>query len=388
MLKRIKKIVIGLFVTCCLCIGGCVGYNTYKGTPKTDIKFIFVHGLSGWGSYDFINNVFPYWGLSQGSIISYLNHQGYYSYAASVNPTGSAWDRACELYAQLTGTIVDYGQEHSTRCHHERYGKDYSKNPLIDDYSNSKLVLLGHSFGGATIRIFSELLINGSEAEREATTENLSPFFQGGDKERLLALVTLAAPTNGTTAYDMYKDPTFDISSISIPEKYEKAGGMVSKGTKAKKDSRIESDYAAYDMHIDNAQQLNEWIHTFEDIYYFSIPCASNKKGSNEPDDTITETLFMRSAILMSKYTGKTEGGIEIDASWQMNDGLVNTISARAPFNATSVDYKEDMNVKPGIWYVLPTFKGDHMSLQGGMTKRVKVKELYLDLVKRISELK
>lgn len=105
-------------------------------------------------------------------------------------------------------------------------------------------------------------------------------------------------------------------------------------------------------------------------------------------DDTITETMFMRSAILMSKYTGKTEGGIEIDAIWQMNDGLVNTISARAPFNATSIDYKEDMEIEPGIWYVLPTLKGDHMSLHGGMTKRVKVKEMYLDLVKRISELK
>jgi len=35
------------------------------------------------------------------------------AYAASVAPNGSAWDRACELYAQLSGTRVDYGKAHT-----------------------------------------------------------------------------------------------------------------------------------------------------------------------------------------------------------------------------------------------------------------------------------
>lgn len=96
-----------------------------------DLKLVFVHGLSGWGQYDLVNRVMPYWGLSGGSVIKFLNWQGYPSYAASVSPTGSAWDRACELYAQLAGTVVDYGAEHSARCRHARFGKDFSKNPLI-----------------------------------------------------------------------------------------------------------------------------------------------------------------------------------------------------------------------------------------------------------------
>ncbi len=137
----------------------------YHKTLKTDVKYIFVHGLSGWGSYDFQNEFFPYWGLSGGDIIRYLNEQGYESYAASVAPKGSAWDRACELYAQLMGTRVDYGEVHSKAAGHERFGRDYSKDPLLDDFSDSEYVLIGHSFGGATIRLFSEVLRNGSEEQ-------------------------------------------------------------------------------------------------------------------------------------------------------------------------------------------------------------------------------
>lgn len=77
------------------------------------LQFIFVHGLSGWGSYDPVYKRMPYWGMRGGDLISYLSKNGFSSHAASVSPTGSAWDRACELYAQLTGTRVDYGAEHS-----------------------------------------------------------------------------------------------------------------------------------------------------------------------------------------------------------------------------------------------------------------------------------
>ena len=39
-----------------------------------------------------------------------------------------AWDRACELYAQLNGLVTDYGAGHFARCGHLRYGRDYTKN--------------------------------------------------------------------------------------------------------------------------------------------------------------------------------------------------------------------------------------------------------------------
>lgn len=363
---------------------------SYRRPIQTDIKYVFVHGLSGWGSYDAMNEFIPYWGLTGGSIIRYLNNHGYESYAASVDPTGSAWDRACELYAQLSGTRVDYGAAHSMAAGHERFGEDFTGRALIKNFDASRVALIGHSFGGATIRLFSEILKNGSYEERSYTDESdLSPFFQGGHGNNLLAIVTLAAPTNGTTAYDLYEDENFDRSAVYIPDEYEKNSDAVSKSTRAVPDGRQSYDYASFDMHIDNALAMNERITTFEDVYYLAYPCYStvqNADGSISPDPEITENLFLKGATYMSCYTGTTKGGFTIDESWQPNDGLVNTISAGAPIGAPNTKYVEGATIIPGQWYIMPAYHGDHMSLQGGLTKRTNVKPFYLELVKMISE--
>ena len=369
-------------------LSGAVGY---RRPAVTDVKYVFVHGLAGWGSYDPVNEFFPYWGLSGGSIVRYLNNHGYDCYAASVAPTGSAWDRACELYAQLNGTRVDYGAAHSSKAGHERFGEDYTGRALLDGFDSSQIALISHSFGGVTVRLFTELLKNGSEEERAATDDaDLSPFFKGGNGDNILAVVTLAAPTNGTTAYDLYEDNSFDLTSIDIPEEYEKHSDAVSNRTKADRDGRASWDYAAFDMHIDNALAINEKISTFEDVYYFAYPFSStmpDDNGNVYPDPSITENIFMKGSIYMSKYTGTTNGGTVIDRSWQPNDGLVNVISAGAPFKAPSAEYREDMPLSPGIWYVMPIFRGDHMAVQGGLTKRVNIKPFYINLAGLIAQL-
>ena len=390
-IRRIGTLKTVLWMVVLIVVTGLLSFGAgYKKAPKTDVKYVFVHGLSGWGSYDPINEFIPYWGLTGGSIIRYLNNSGYESYAASVDPTGSAWDRACELYAQLTGTRVDYGKAHSEAAGHDRFGRDFTGHALLEDFSSSKTVFIGHSFGGATVRLFSEILRNGSEEERAVTDAgDLSPFFKGGNGDNLLGVVTLAAPTNGTTAYDMYEDRDFDLSAIEIPAEYEKNSDAVSKGTKPTLDGRASWDYASFDMHIDNALALNDKISVFDDVYYLAYPCdstVSDAEGNVSPDPSITENIFMKGAVYMSRYTGKTKGGFVLDESWQPNDGLVNTVSAGAPIGAPSENYKDGDKLIPGRWYVMPTFRGDHMSLQGGLTKRINVKPFYLELVKLLSE--
>ena len=357
---------------------------------RSDAAYIFVHGLSGWGSYDKAYKRMPYWGMFGGDLMQYLRRQGFACYAASVSPEGSAWDRACELYAQLTGTVTDYGKAHSERCGHARFGPDFSGRPLIPDWkSGKKLVLLGHSFGGATIRLFSQILASGDEAEQEAAgADALSPFFLGGQGERLHALVTLAAPTNGTTAYDLYQDKSFDVSAVKVSRWDDFWGNFFSNRKQAEKDGRSGEDYAAFDMHIDKALALNARIATLPQVYYFAVPCSATQAadGAQRPIRSRMEPMFRRSSARMGVYTGVTAGGFVRDESWRENDGLVNTVSAMAPMGAPSKAF-DPKAVTPGIWQILPTYPGDHMSLQGGMMKRNNIRPFYLELLDMIDTL-
>ena len=162
--------------------------------------------------------------MKGGDLLAFLREKGFDCYAASVAPHGSAWDRACELYAQLSGTRVDYGKYHSLQNRHDRFGRDYSACPLIDNWGeDTELVLIGHSFGGATVRLFSEILFHGAKDEIESREEDdVSPFFLGGSKVRIHSIVTLASPLNGTTAYDMLDDEGFDPDGVKHP------GGVIS----------------------------------------------------------------------------------------------------------------------------------------------------------------
>ncbi|MBQ6450342.1 MAG: hypothetical protein IJJ29_00275 [Solobacterium sp.] len=359
----------------------------------SELQYIFVHGLSGWGRYDAQYARMPYWGMRNGDLIKHLNDNGYHAYAASVAPRGSAWDRACELYAQLTGTITDYGKAHSEKYGHTRYGKDFSADPLIQVWDKQHpLVLIGHSFGGATIRIFAHLIKQGCEEERACTAaEELSGFFAGGNEERpIKALITLAAPHNGTTAYDLYEDPDFDVNSIHIPWIYRRLSAMMSRGNTPVQDGRDSRDYAPFDMHIDEADRLNRKLSVSSDIYYFSIPCSASVRkpdGTYRPVYKKMEPLFTKSSILMGIYEGRSRGGIPLGKEWQENDGLVNTITAMAPSHQPSCAYTYDMTPAPGIWNILPVYPYDHMSLQGGLMRRHSVTAFYDTLLKKISTL-
>ena len=352
------------------------------------LQFIFVHGLSGWGSYDTAYRKMPYWGMRGGDLMAFLREKGFDCHAASVSPTGSAWDRACELYAQLAGTRVDYGESHSTRFRHERYGRDFSGCPLIKNWDeDTRLVLLGHSFGGATVRLFSELLAHGDPEEQRITApEGLSPFFAGGYGKRIYSLVTLASPMNGTSVYTLSEDPEYDPSSVKVPAWSRVFTRILAMGTRPQKDNRDERDYADYDMHIDHADEMNRRITTLPHVFYFSVPCSATipqPDGTYKPVRGIEPTFTLR-AHQIGAYSGRTPGGIEIDASWRENDGLVNTISAMVPSGAPSKSL-ERSNIVPGIWNISPVIKGDHMWLQGGLFHRHDVRPYYLDLLTMIS---
>ncbi len=355
---------------------------------NTNYTYVFIHGLGGWGENTFYYDLFPYWGTLGGDMLKYLEARGFDCVAPSVTLNGSAWDRACEAYAQLAGTRVDYGKEHSKRCNHARFGADYTGRALLDKWdAENKINLMGHSFGGATALELLELLANGSEAERMATDkDDLSPLFEGGKKDLVYSVTGLASPYNGTTAV-----PCRDVINAKkiAPLNQRLVVAAVGGIAGPIPDGRAEYDCAAYDLDIDSAIALTETWHYYDDIYYFSVPCCmtdTDENGVTTCDESNFEIIYSGAATVMCEYTGVTPGGVVCDESWQPNDGMVNTKSARAPFNAVSEDYTGGPAEK-GAFNVYPVYRGDHMSLMGGLFINNNIRLYYLDMMVNINSL-
>ena len=180
---------------------------------------VFVHGLLGWGAQDALYRAVPYWGLAAGDVLGYLNRCGYDCRAASVGIISSAWDRACELYAALTGGRADYGIAHAQHFGHARFGTAYPA-PLVPGWGADKPIdLVGHSFGGATARLLMQLLAHGCPEEvqaAEAAGETPSPLFTGGKTGWVHALVAIAAPHDGSTFLDVQPDAANALSTLFL----------------------------------------------------------------------------------------------------------------------------------------------------------------------------
>ena len=388
----------------------------------SDDPVVFVHGLFGWGQRDKIFRIMPYWGMTTGSLPDYLATQGYETYAASVGPLSSAWDRACELYAQLVGARTDYGVKHAQDFGHERYGIDY-ETPLFDGWGTERAVnLVGHSFGGATTRLFLEILTNGCPEEvaaAKAAGVEPSPFFLGGKGGWVHSLTAIAAPHNGTTFIEANSD--FTKFAANLTTAAAKALGLSSlKGVYdfqldqfgirrddnetfaqaldrvLKSDFLSHNDNAFLDLTIDKSLEINKGIAIQPNVYYFSYAGDQTSTdpltGNHYPTVSAIPSngmcaLMMPGSVNMGKYYDKyTAGGIYIDQSWLPNDGLVNTVSALYPTttdkNTTeclkrdgtqgwvNYDGYSDITFRPGIWYVMPVTRADHMQFVGGIANK------------------
>ena len=377
---------------------------------RSDDPVVFVHGLFGWGQRDKIFRIMPYWGMTTGSLPDYLATQGYETYAASVGPLSSAWDRACELYAQLVGARTDYGVKHAQDFGHERYGIDY-ETPLFDGWGTERAVnLVGHSFGGATIRLFLDILADGSAEEQaaaKAAGTEASPFFQGGKADWVYSLTTLAAPHNGTTFLECCGDMTqFAAEASTTMAKllgisdfkgvydfqleqfgfYRKDGETVLEAL----DRVLHSDFLSHndnvfrDLTIDRALELNDDIEIQPNVYYFSYAGDKTRQSTltGERTSAVDMTpLFVPFANQMCGYYDQTTaGGFRIDKSWAPNDGLVNTVSALYPTDSAGrcltqsgktgyvqQDGYSNVGYQPGVWNVMPVRHYDHGNFIAGM---------------------
>ena len=426
-----KKQVISLLLAVILVVGlmAVPAAAEESKAPESGYPFVFVHGLLGFGERADANTLLPYWGMSSGSIVDYLTRLGYESYAAQVGPISSAWDRACELYAQLTGTTVDYGIAHSAEKDHARFGVTYDK-PLFSGWGpDKKINLVGHSFGGASIRMFLDILADGCPEEvaaAEAAGEKVSPFFEGGKSNWVYSLTAIAAPHNGTTFFEACK-----LSSTMIPAliydygsalkmtpfsnfydlQLEHFGVSRNEGesdqeylTRVLYSEKYKGhhDNALEDLTIDCALDINDGIEIRDDIYYFSVAgdtTHDSKDGNKRVPNDETFVLAKGFSSKMGKYCGKyTAGGFYIDESWLPNDGLVNVVSALYPVNSSGECLKQDgscgyafkewdsTEFEKGVWNVMPVVPYDHIAIVGGVfnNSMTNVRALYLDIVENI----
>jgi len=109
-----------------------------KFTPKgaaavlrgNDCPFVLVHGLAGWGTG---TSWFPsYWGGAEA-----MDRK---IFVPALGPLSSHHHRACELFAQLKGGTVDYGEAISRRLGHDRYGRTYVVTSALFIHSDRDVV--------------------------------------------------------------------------------------------------------------------------------------------------------------------------------------------------------------------------------------------------------
>ncbi|CAG8740493.1 999_t:CDS:2, partial [Dentiscutata heterogama] len=98
----------------------------------------------------------------------------------------SLHDRAVEIFYQIKGGRVDYGEEHARQYGHSRYGREYPG--LYPEWSVSKpLHFLGHSLGGVTIWKLQQLLAS-----------DIFPSHYEPHPDMVRSLTAVSAPFKGS----------------------------------------------------------------------------------------------------------------------------------------------------------------------------------------------
>ena len=386
---------------------------------KNEYPFIFVHGFNGYGDQGALSIVCPYYGTTTGDAPKLGRAMGFKTAAPDLAAFGTAWERACELYARIVGGRVDYGKVHAERFGMDRYGKFcdgcYPEWGTKDENGNIRKVnFIGHSFGGPTVRILIELLANGNKEERDATDpDDLSPLFKGGKDNWIHSFTSLAATHEGTSLMTFFEQlHLIDYLATAM-------GGLVTflgdtpfeyffpvalehhhfKDANGKWDKKKLREFGKggntclHNMTVTGGHEMLKGYKPNNKIYYFSYAaCRTHKLGNlagniQMPDLKIFPGFFT-TAPIMGLYTNKKTYP-EITNDWHAGDGCVNIMSAAAPVDDPQEFYKkEGQSVRPGVWYKMPVEYGkDHMSYMGMGEKKKAYNDFFISIFERVSAL-
>jgi triacylglycerol lipase len=327
---------------------------------------------------------------------SSLVGRGYDVRSVEYGPFSSNWDRACEVYAFIRGGRVDYGELHSRKYGHDRFGRTYPG--LYPEWSALRPVhLYGHSMGAQTARILAYLLEHGDP--EEGAVAGCSPLFSGTGHNWIKSVFTLAGTHNGTTMMmiggrnqrDLHRRAFQLLFSVTrnIPAWFDFRMEHWDAMKKLKEEPLLDynlrlinepfwdktEDIAFYDLTLPGAARINSRFPLPENIYGLTFSACSTRRmpGSlkHEPRSD-THVLLQGVSRFMGSWTGSFEGGLTVNEVFFPNDGLVNTCSHIGPRQG-SPDRIIPCCREPvrGAWTVMGHFdRFDHWKTQNFMFHR------------------
>jgi triacylglycerol esterase/lipase EstA (alpha/beta hydrolase family) len=427
MLKYKKKNLIAFLLSLSLALGtspkiyalASDSSDKLPNASNNDYPIVMVHGLMGWGNNELFG--LNYWG-GFSSLKDCLNDEGYKVITPPVGSITSNWDRACELYAYLKGGTVDYGEAHSKKYGHARYGRTYAgEYPEMGNKSNDgtikKIHLIGHSMGGQTARLMTQLLEKGSVEEIASTPQsNISELFKGG-KSWISSITTLSTPHDGSPfANETSKflpniqqfiarigsqvgvinsnNPCFDYRLDQWGIRKSQNESIKDYTEKVSKSNlwNTTKDFSLWELTPEGSKELNSWVSAQDDVYYFSLSCQDTHKDSltsHQVPNVNMNPLFVPSSQFIGSCISNKPGEVAITNDWWANDGLVSVISAEGPHEGSKDKIVPFSGVpQKGVWNYLGTRQStDHIDVVGLYKCDSKLKNEYSQMAKMLTNL-
>lgn len=387
---------------------------------KTSYPVILVPGLLGYGTDNPVSKVLPYFGTISASAEKTIQSLGLEAYTASLNPASGIWERTCELYAQIAGGTVDYGEAYSERYQRQRFGKTYegfvknwAKTNEFEQYT--KVTLIAHGFGAPVARLLTYLMTYGSKKE-QATDGEISPLFLGGNGKAVHAVVTLGGNNDGTTLLQAVESLAPGIQKTVLPQLFKLSNRNPSA---AKIDAYLSNKRSNifYEAGLDGMADFNKRVEVSPDTYYFAYSAEATRdymkllpeRKIGKYENPFTSKSYQRSqknkrelvlpdlrngglavaptaAIIgtFKNYLADAPLATEIQ---HPNDGLINTDNTLAPSTEPARAYRSVEDCYPGEWYQMPIEARNSLSYLGFLQRPDTYRNEIIDLMNIICNL-